>query len=986
MFTETVILPNGLPREIKQSTEPETIYLKSRSSTPLQFDEEDLEQMRAIIHSLSEENRKLKHDFNHIQELYVELKQDCASRKSENEELVQEIERYAEIIDQLKSEVNELQEKLKHRSVSKLRTTVTETKKTKNKNSDDTFASKTLQTEDVCAALNSFVQSHSNLLLSNHALSLLGLDEKPTSQPSAIVPSIPVPVEVIVKNSDIIIPKSNIPSTTKIVTTPTSTNWSFNDTPKTAEIKTPTPPESPVNPNSLLSMLFVNQASETPIKSKTSTSKVNGNNKSLTINTSSASSTPLKHHKPPSTPPPISAEENEIVRQLQERVQKNIYRLGNRALKTGEVAKQAKRLMTAYNIGQRLFAKHVMNRVVKSQGSLSELLSKPREWHKHTDKGREAFRRLFGWICDDKAIELLCSLSPRRVSMPCDKVEHPAPESLIETFGEPLSPLPPISSIPDLALEEYQRPYKPVKPFKVPISITSPPPTNATATVEITSTTPQLITQIKEIVASASISSTTTTPSSSSTATTTGRTNSRWRHDDIPKEKIIDIFEAEKAKLREQESSIERAMTVESISPPPKSNSNKIQQRSPSRESPKRSPSPGSTFMNQCKSEPLPIVQEQFDKYSYLNTENLVKQVKDFLTRHSISQRQFGEKVLGLSQGSVSDLLARPKGWNMLTHKGREPFIRMKLFLDECQSFQPCDDEMSDEQGNISDEHERSPEIQVLQIKNSDKMLPIKAEPESEVGSEYEALKLNATQLKLLGKGGIDTSSLNQSSLSALENVTVGQLLKKALPFNDSPSYTTSPVSSKRKSTSPDDDSPIPAKRTPRFQRTVITDKQKEALYFIYQYEPRPSTGVIEQIAQRLGLSSRTVTNWFHNHRTRQKAKETKMAKDGIEIPTAASIQASKDASTQEYLQGFLEIIKASKEAQPSTSQTPTLVATNSFDSTTTSHAASPAKDIQPNNNNINASDDADNSDDDPSSSSLEKAISKMHARAALKI
>lgn len=36
-----------------------------------------------------------------------------------------------------------------------------------------------------------------------------------------------------------------------------------------------------------------------------------------------------------------------------------------------------------------------------------------------------------------------------------------------------------------------------------------------------------------------------------------------------------------------------------------------------------------------------------------------------------------------MSQGSVSDLLARPKPWHMLTQKGREPFIRMKLFLDD---------------------------------------------------------------------------------------------------------------------------------------------------------------------------------------------------------------------------------------------------------------------------------------------------------------
>ena len=43
----------------------------------------------------------------------------------------------------------------------------------------------------------------------------------------------------------------------------------------------------------------------------------------------------------------------------------------------------------------------------------------------------------------------------------------------------------------------------------------------------------------------------------------------------------------------------------------------------------------------------------------------------------------FGESVLGLSQGSVSDLLARPKPWHMLTQKGREPFIRMKIFLED---------------------------------------------------------------------------------------------------------------------------------------------------------------------------------------------------------------------------------------------------------------------------------------------------------------
>lgn len=53
------------------------------------------------------------------------------------------------------------------------------------------------------------------------------------------------------------------------------------------------------------------------------------------------------------------------------------------------------------------------------------------------------------------------------------------------------------------------------------------------------------------------------------------------------------------------------------------------------------------------------------------------------MSQYSISQRLFGENVLGLSQGSVSDLLARPKPWSMLTQKGREPFIRMKIFSED---------------------------------------------------------------------------------------------------------------------------------------------------------------------------------------------------------------------------------------------------------------------------------------------------------------
>lgn len=38
---------------------------------------------------------------------------------------------------------------------------------------------------------------------------------------------------------------------------------------------------------------------------------------------------------------------------------------------------------------------------------------------------------------------------------------------------------------------------------------------------------------------------------------------------------------------------------------------------------------------------------------------------------------------MGLTQGSVSDLLSRPKPWHKLSLKGREPFVRMQLWLND---------------------------------------------------------------------------------------------------------------------------------------------------------------------------------------------------------------------------------------------------------------------------------------------------------------
>ncbi|XP_051973633.1 homeobox protein cut-like 1 isoform X4 [Xyrauchen texanus] len=104
-------------------------------------------------------------------------------------------------------------------------------------------------------------------------------------------------------------------------------------------------------------------------------------------------------------------------------------------------------------------------------------------------------------------------------------------------------------------------------------------------------------------------------------------------------------------------------------------------------ETPQSSPLPSSSPLLSLPKVAKPVVPpltpEQYEYYMYqeVDTVDLTQQVKDKLAKNGICQRIFGEKVLGLSQGSVSDMLSRPKHWSKLTQKGREPFIRMQLWL-----------------------------------------------------------------------------------------------------------------------------------------------------------------------------------------------------------------------------------------------------------------------------------------------------------------
>ncbi|XP_073078393.1 homeobox protein cut-like 2 isoform X16 [Manis javanica] len=129
-----------------------------------------------------------------------------------------------------------------------------------------------------------------------------------------------------------------------------------------------------------------------------------------------------------------------------------------------------------------------------------------------------------------------------------------------------------------------------------------------------------------------------------------------------------------------------------------------------------------------------PLTPEQYELYMYreVDTLELTRQVKEKLAKNGICQRIFGEKVLGLSQGSVSDMLSRPKPWSKLTQKGREPFIRMQLWL-------------SDQLGQAASQQPSASQASPTEPRSSPSPPPSPTEPEK---SSQEPLRLALESIK----------------------------------------------------------------------------------------------------------------------------------------------------------------------------------------------------------------------------------------------
>src|SRR5699024_10815765 len=86
---------------------------------------------------------------------------------------------------------------------------------------------------------------------------------------------------------------------------------------------------------------------------------------------------------------------------LQQQLRCNVEKYMNETLNTLQISRCVRELLSMHNIGQRLFAKYVLG---LSQGTVSELLSKPKPWDKLTEKGRDSYRKMHACATDERCI------------------------------------------------------------------------------------------------------------------------------------------------------------------------------------------------------------------------------------------------------------------------------------------------------------------------------------------------------------------------------------------------------------------------------------------------------------------------------------------------------------------------------------------------------------------------------------------------------
>ncbi|CAM4660379.1 unnamed protein product [Lepidochelys olivacea] len=402
-------------------------------------------------------------------------------------------------------------------------------------------------------------------------------------------------------------------------------------------------------------------------------------------------------------------------------------------LDTAEIAFQVKEQLLKHNIGQRVFGHYVLG---LSQGSVSEILARPKPWRKLTVKGKEPFIKMKQFLSDEQNVLALRTIQVRQRGDITPRIRTPetgsddAIKSILEQAkkeiesqkgGETKSLAAPqvvtngnsnseeaIKSILEQARREMQAQQQALLEIESSSRAVATPPAERSTLAAVSQNIVQAYIKREEGMLGTSSSSTQTPLTVLSPAAFVQSIIRKVKSEIGDAGSYFDQHWASERSL------LSRPYT--SVSPS-LSSSSSYSSLANGRAWPRGEPSEEELAAGEDEphkavelksegpsSEPQsagrlsyypayvprtlkptvpPLTPEQYEMYMYreVDTLELTRQVKEKLAKNGICQRIFGEKVLGLSQGSVSDMLSRPKPWSKLTQKGREPFIRMQLWL-----------------------------------------------------------------------------------------------------------------------------------------------------------------------------------------------------------------------------------------------------------------------------------------------------------------
>lgn len=200
---------------------------------------------------------------------------------------------------------------------------------------------------------------------------------------------------------------------------------------------------------------------------------------------------------------------------------------------------------------------------------------------------------------------------------------------------------------------------------------------------------------------------------------------------------------------------------------------------------------------------------EDTSEEDFIDTKKLSERMMAEMKEYSISQSAFAANVLGRTQGTLSDLLRKPKPWAELKN-GRTPYRRMKAWLE-----QPIELRLAAAE-HWKAQPPRTPRSQTPKGPRKPKLLRLEDElmdAEKETSEEFFP--------------GLHSPP------------------RFDLTFDSS-----GEPSAKRR-------------------RLVFSEAQKIGLFAAFKEQPHPSKQAMQNISERLGLQLSTVHNFFMNARRR---------------------------------------------------------------------------------------------------------------------